>query len=195
MDHPIFLILDQDSRNYGADPIRSSRRSSGARTASSPASSLSSETPRSATTSMTRALAAPSRTPLERPPGTSDSTSRTARRLGNADGHPRRPRGARDANLRGSLLRRRRSFRRANLRSRLAQDRASLDGGSRHRDLREREPELEPPLLLELKSYGSPGLLPLEAQDTWQYEIGSRGKLAERLGTWRSSTSRSETRS
>ena len=37
----------------------------------------------------------------------------------------------------------------------------------------------EPPLLLELKSYGSPGLLPLEAQDTWQYELGSRGKLAE----------------
>jgi iron complex outermembrane receptor protein len=38
----------------------------------------------------------------------------------------------------------------------------------------------EAPLLLELKSYGSPGFLALEAQDTWQYEIGSRGKLGDR---------------
>ncbi len=37
----------------------------------------------------------------------------------------------------------------------------------------------EAPLLLELKSYGSPGFLALDAQDTWQYEIGSRGKLGE----------------
>ena len=35
----------------------------------------------------------------------------------------------------------------------------------------------EVPLLLELKSYGSPGFLALEGQDTWQYEIGSRGKI------------------
>jgi iron complex outermembrane receptor protein len=37
----------------------------------------------------------------------------------------------------------------------------------------------EPPLLLEMKSYGAAGFLPLEAQDTWQYELGSRGKLSE----------------
>jgi iron complex outermembrane receptor protein len=37
----------------------------------------------------------------------------------------------------------------------------------------------EPPLLLEMKSYGSPGFLPLAAQDTWQYEIGSRGRVGE----------------
>jgi iron complex outermembrane receptor protein len=43
----------------------------------------------------------------------------------------------------------------------------------------------EAPLLLELKSYGSPGFLALDAQDTWQYEIGSRGKLAESSSwTW-----------
>ncbi len=41
----------------------------------------------------------------------------------------------------------------------------------------------EAPLLLELKSYGSPGFLALDAQDTWQYEIGSRGNLTERF-TW-----------
>ncbi len=41
----------------------------------------------------------------------------------------------------------------------------------------------EAPLLLELKSYGSPGFLALQAQDTWQYELGSRGNLTERF-TW-----------
>ena len=41
----------------------------------------------------------------------------------------------------------------------------------------------EAPLLLELKSYGSPGFLALDAQDTWQYEVGSRGNLTEGF-TW-----------
>jgi len=41
----------------------------------------------------------------------------------------------------------------------------------------------EAPLLLELKSYGSPGFLALAAQDTWQYELGSRGKLSDAV-TW-----------
>ena len=41
----------------------------------------------------------------------------------------------------------------------------------------------EAPLLLELKSYGSPGFLALDAQDTWQYELGSRGKLSDAV-TW-----------
>jgi iron complex outermembrane receptor protein len=35
----------------------------------------------------------------------------------------------------------------------------------------------EPPLLLELTSYGSAGFLDLDAQDSWQFEIGSRGRL------------------
>ncbi len=39
----------------------------------------------------------------------------------------------------------------------------------------------EPPLLLELTSFGAPGFLPLEAQDTWQYEVGTRGRLGNRL--------------
>ncbi len=39
----------------------------------------------------------------------------------------------------------------------------------------------EPPLLLELTSFGAPGFLPLEAQDTWQLEIGTRGQLGSRL--------------
>jgi iron complex outermembrane receptor protein len=36
----------------------------------------------------------------------------------------------------------------------------------------------EAPLLLELTSFGAPGFLDLEAQDTWQFEIGSRGNHA-----------------
>jgi iron complex outermembrane receptor protein len=39
----------------------------------------------------------------------------------------------------------------------------------------------EPPLLLELTSFGAPGFLPLAAQDTWQYEIGTRGRLSSWL--------------
>ncbi len=39
----------------------------------------------------------------------------------------------------------------------------------------------EPPLLLELTHFGAPGFLPLEAQDTWQYEIGTRGRFNDRL--------------
>jgi outer membrane receptor protein involved in Fe transport len=35
----------------------------------------------------------------------------------------------------------------------------------------------EPPLLLELTSFGAPEFLNLEAQSTWQFEIGSRGRL------------------
>jgi len=34
----------------------------------------------------------------------------------------------------------------------------------------------EPPLLLELTSFGAPGFLELEAQSTWQFEIGTRGE-------------------
>jgi iron complex outermembrane receptor protein len=33
----------------------------------------------------------------------------------------------------------------------------------------------EPPLLLELTSFGAPGFLDLDAQSTWQYELGARG--------------------
>jgi iron complex outermembrane receptor protein len=33
----------------------------------------------------------------------------------------------------------------------------------------------EPPLLLELSSFGEPGFLDLGAQDTWQFELGTRG--------------------
>lgn len=33
----------------------------------------------------------------------------------------------------------------------------------------------EPPLLLELTGFGAPGFLPVEPQDTWQVEIGTRG--------------------
>jgi iron complex outermembrane receptor protein len=40
----------------------------------------------------------------------------------------------------------------------------------------------EPPLVLELTSFGAPGLLDLDAQDTWQYEIGSRGHSDAGLG-------------
>jgi iron complex outermembrane receptor protein len=39
----------------------------------------------------------------------------------------------------------------------------------------------EPPLLLELTSYGAPGFLDLDAQDAWQLEIGTRGAVGERL--------------
>lgn len=40
----------------------------------------------------------------------------------------------------------------------------------------------EPPLTLELTSFGAPGFLDLAAQDTWQFEVGSRGRLFDRLG-------------
>jgi iron complex outermembrane receptor protein len=39
----------------------------------------------------------------------------------------------------------------------------------------------EAPLLFELTSFGAPGFLPLRAQDTWQYELGTRGHALERL--------------
>ncbi|MCI0717417.1 MAG: TonB-dependent receptor [Acidobacteria bacterium] len=39
----------------------------------------------------------------------------------------------------------------------------------------------EAPLLLELTSFGAPGFLDLEAQDTWQFELGTRGQLRGRL--------------
>jgi iron complex outermembrane receptor protein len=42
----------------------------------------------------------------------------------------------------------------------------------------------EPPLLLELTSFagfGSSGFLDLQAQDTWQYEVGTRGQVNDRL--------------
>ena len=39
----------------------------------------------------------------------------------------------------------------------------------------------EPPLMFELASPGARGFLPLQAQDTWQYEIGTRGDWANRL--------------
>jgi iron complex outermembrane receptor protein len=40
----------------------------------------------------------------------------------------------------------------------------------------------EPPVLnIELISFGAPGFLPLGAQDTWQYEVGTRGRAAQRL--------------
>jgi iron complex outermembrane receptor protein len=39
----------------------------------------------------------------------------------------------------------------------------------------------EPPLMFELTSFGAPGFLPLKAQDTWQYEIGTRGNWTNRL--------------
>jgi iron complex outermembrane receptor protein len=32
----------------------------------------------------------------------------------------------------------------------------------------------------ELTSYGAPGFLPLNAQDTWQFELGTRGNLLDR---------------
>lgn len=38
----------------------------------------------------------------------------------------------------------------------------------------------EPPLLGELTSYGAPGFLPLEAQDNWQFEAGTRGNVLNR---------------
>ena len=38
----------------------------------------------------------------------------------------------------------------------------------------------EPPLLLELTSFGAPGFLDLDAQDTWQFEFGARGQLGTR---------------
>jgi iron complex outermembrane receptor protein len=38
----------------------------------------------------------------------------------------------------------------------------------------------EPPLLLELTSFGAPGFLDLEAQDTWQFEFGARGQWGAR---------------
>jgi iron complex outermembrane receptor protein len=41
----------------------------------------------------------------------------------------------------------------------------------------------EPPLLLELTSFGAPGFLDLEAQDTWQIEVGTRGQAHGRI-TW-----------
>jgi len=39
----------------------------------------------------------------------------------------------------------------------------------------------EPPLLLELTSFGAPGFLDLKAQDAWQYEVGTRGRRTDRL--------------
>jgi iron complex outermembrane recepter protein len=39
----------------------------------------------------------------------------------------------------------------------------------------------EPPLLLELTSFGAPGFLPLDAQDAWQFELGTRGSAGSRL--------------
>jgi iron complex outermembrane receptor protein len=39
----------------------------------------------------------------------------------------------------------------------------------------------EPPILGELTSYGAPGFLDLKAQNTWQYEIGTRGQFSDRL--------------
>lgn len=41
----------------------------------------------------------------------------------------------------------------------------------------------EPPVMLELISFGGDSLLPLNAQDTWQSEIGMRGRLGSRT-TW-----------
>ncbi len=41
----------------------------------------------------------------------------------------------------------------------------------------------EVPLLGELTSYGGSGFVDLEAQETWQYEIGTRGSLSDRA-TW-----------
>lgn len=42
----------------------------------------------------------------------------------------------------------------------------------------------EPPMLLELTSFASfnaTGFIPLKAQDTWQYEVGTRGNLGDRI--------------
>jgi iron complex outermembrane receptor protein len=39
----------------------------------------------------------------------------------------------------------------------------------------------EPPLMFELTSFGAPGFLPLKPQDTWQYEIGTRGNWTNHL--------------
>jgi iron complex outermembrane recepter protein len=40
----------------------------------------------------------------------------------------------------------------------------------------------EPPVLnIELISFGAPGFLPLGAQDTWQTEVGTRGRVGQRL--------------
>jgi iron complex outermembrane receptor protein len=39
----------------------------------------------------------------------------------------------------------------------------------------------EPPLLFELTGFGAPGFLPLKPQDTWQYEVGTRGSAASRV--------------
>jgi iron complex outermembrane recepter protein len=39
----------------------------------------------------------------------------------------------------------------------------------------------EPPLLLELTSYGAPGFLDLDAQDAWQFEVGTRGSQGGRF--------------
>ncbi|HEU0186234.1 MAG TPA: TonB-dependent receptor [Blastocatellia bacterium] len=40
----------------------------------------------------------------------------------------------------------------------------------------------EPPVLnIELISFGAPGFLPLGAQDTWQFEVGTRGRAAQRI--------------
>jgi iron complex outermembrane recepter protein len=39
----------------------------------------------------------------------------------------------------------------------------------------------EVPLLLELTSFGAAGFLDLAAQDTWQYEVGTRGALGARV--------------
>ncbi|MCI0352723.1 MAG: TonB-dependent receptor, partial [Acidobacteriales bacterium] len=38
----------------------------------------------------------------------------------------------------------------------------------------------EPPLQLELTSFGAPGFLPLAAQDAWQFEVGTRGQWGDR---------------
>ncbi|HUF17646.1 MAG TPA: TonB-dependent receptor [Thermoanaerobaculia bacterium] len=42
----------------------------------------------------------------------------------------------------------------------------------------------EPPLILELVSFGAPGFLDLDAQSAWQYELGSRGRTASASLEW-----------
>jgi iron complex outermembrane recepter protein len=39
----------------------------------------------------------------------------------------------------------------------------------------------EAPLILELSSFGAPGFLDLKAQDTWQFEVGTRGNIDQRV--------------
>ncbi len=42
----------------------------------------------------------------------------------------------------------------------------------------------EPPLILELVSFGAPGFLDLDAQSAWQYEMGSRGRFGSASLDW-----------